>query len=273
LGRETQIERGCRRAGARAAAAWTLERRASTGQAFAATGLPFAAESWATVGPAADAWAAAWREQSELSCRATFVDHTQTEKLFELRRACLDQRIRQFQALVALWSAADAKAIGGARNAIAEIGDLETCADGRTLLAMAEPPPAQAAEVAALRGELAAISSVQLAMNHQLAREQLAPLLPRVAALGFAPLEAETQVLAGEVADDLGDYAEAHRAYFRAYVAAQRGRHGEVAFRASHGLSWVNGLRLQKIEMADEWMALAAAELEGRASSRRCSVG
>jgi tetratricopeptide (TPR) repeat protein/predicted Ser/Thr protein kinase len=260
--RESKLERHCRSAGDAAVQAWTPELRAATGQAFAATGLPFAAESWATVGPQADAWAGAWREQSELSCRATFVDQTQTEKLFELRRACLDLRLRQFQALVALWGHADAKAVGAARSAIAEIRGLEACADGRTLLAMAEPPAAQAAEVAALRGELAAISSLELATDYQLARERLAPVLARSAALGFAPLEAEAQALAGELADDLGDYAEAHRAYFRAYVAAQRGRQGEIAFRASHGMGWVDAMRLQKIEAGDEWLALATAELD-----------
>jgi tetratricopeptide (TPR) repeat protein len=260
--RESRLERNCRTAGDPAARAWSPEVRAATGATFAATGLPFAERSWATVGPQVDAWAAAWREQSELSCRATFVQRVQSEKLFELRRACLEQRLRGFEALLGLWRQADAKAIGAARDAIAGLSDLASCADGRTLLDLVEPPAGSRPEVATLRGALAEVSSLRLATDFRQARERLAPVQAQVGALDHPPLTAEAEFLAGELHESFGEYAEAHKAYFRAYVAARRGRHEEIAFRASRELGWIDGFRLQKLDAGDEWVALANARLD-----------
>ena len=80
-------------------------------QAFAATGVPYAATAWTTVAATLDRYAAEWREAHRDTCRATEVRHEQSERLLDLRMMCLDQRLGELGALSDLFAAADAEVV------------------------------------------------------------------------------------------------------------------------------------------------------------------
>ncbi|NVB43252.1 tetratricopeptide repeat protein [Pseudenhygromyxa sp. WMMC2535] len=131
------------------AGSWDDDARAHLREAFAATGLTGAGESAATVVDSLDAWTRGWLEVRRTSCQATRVEGTQSSERLDLRTACLDRKRRGFEALVAVYAAADRQVVAHADELLAELPTLGECSNPRALAGQV-PLPADPDDAAAV---------------------------------------------------------------------------------------------------------------------------
>src|SRR4029078_3938385 len=67
------------------------------------------------------------------ACEATRVHREQSEAVLDMRMACLEHRRSELDALVSVFSHADAITVGHAREAVNNLGDIAACADVEAL--------------------------------------------------------------------------------------------------------------------------------------------
>ena len=147
-----------------------------------------------------------------------------------------------------------------------ELRPLAACADTEGLLSRVVPPgsPAAAAEVARLRAALAGVRAEWSAGRPARASELHAAAMPAIAATAYPPLLAEAGLLAGVLADSLGDYKAAAARFEEALWTAEIHRHEQVATEAAIRLYFETGYRLTRLEEAGLWERHAAAALARR---------
>jgi eukaryotic-like serine/threonine-protein kinase len=110
------------------AGVWDLDRAARLREAFAGTGAPLAADTSGRVAAQLDAYTAGWVEARGEACAATHVTGTQSETLLDARMACLDDRLAEVGALVAiLIDRADPALVHRAAASVAQLRPLATC--------------------------------------------------------------------------------------------------------------------------------------------------
>ncbi len=110
-------------------AVWNDARKREAAQAFATSGLPYASAAWTTVAAGVDAWSTAWIDEANAACRATEIQHTQSEVMLDRRVTCLDARRRELVALLEVFDRADADAIERGPSAVERLPSPTTCAD------------------------------------------------------------------------------------------------------------------------------------------------
>lgn len=254
----------CDGAGAAVQRVWNAEARASFHAAFLATGLPFARAAADGLTTELDQWATHWSTQATQVCEATEVTHTQTGELGDLRRECLDDRLRELKAVTAALTHADAKMVKSATSIGQQLPSLSGCDDEKALRAPVRLPasPELAARVTAVRESLATASAMRVTSQYKEATAALPALEAAAMDAGHRPLEAEVLVQAGLLASDLEDYPGAQKKLQGALVAAQAGAHALAAAQAWIGLTLVEGVKLGQPARGHQAAELAAAASE-----------
>lgn len=186
------------------AGAWADPKREAVRAAVTATKLGYAESTWERLGPRLDAYASAWRDARRGAC-AALQQGERSAEVHALESACLQRRLSAMGALVEGLAAADARAV---ERAIAATGGLPApagCKDVAALAAIAPPEAKVAAEVAALRGQVASLRAGQALGKTAETRMAAAPVLLRARELGYTPLAAEVTGVVGELQRDAGD--------------------------------------------------------------------
>ncbi|MEX1363730.1 MAG: tetratricopeptide repeat protein, partial [Nannocystaceae bacterium] len=122
-------------------------------EALVATGSPNASDAAARTRARLDAYVSEWASQRQQACRATVVEHTQSERALDMRMACLDDRLDAVASLVeALVTDPDRDVVHSAVEAAGQLPPLSGCEDVEGL-AVAEPAldPAGRAMLSRLR--------------------------------------------------------------------------------------------------------------------------
>ncbi|HEX6834991.1 MAG TPA: tetratricopeptide repeat protein, partial [Polyangia bacterium] len=254
----------CRGAAGELATVWNDARKEAVRAAFAKTGKPFAADSFAAVAGALDGFGARWVAMHTDACEATRVRGTQSTELLDLRMECLQRRLDDVRAQVELFSAADDEVVTRAPAMARSLPPLSECADTEALRAPVRPPadPATRKRVDAARKSLATVHALWQGGRYAIADQQLAPVVAEAQAIGYRPLQGEVLLQAGRIADSSGDYPRARSAYGDAAVAAEAGRDDVTAALAECGLVWVIGERLGKYADARAEARVAQAKIE-----------
>lgn len=258
-----QARRGqlCSGAERKVAAFWNAERKAVVRQAFLATGAAFAAPAWTAVERRIDAYTRDWSAAHREACEATRRRGEQSEDLLDRRMFCLDQRLREAEALAGLFARADRQVVAEAVDAAAGLAPLASCTDMAALRAKV-PPPAAAparARVAALGRELAQVKAQSAAGRYAAAVSAARPLVAKAAGLGYGPAAAEALFLAGDLEEKTGQLEPAEATLHRAVWKAEESADDEVKARAAIALVRVLGKGQNLFERADEWAQLASA--------------
>ncbi|HKV12684.1 MAG TPA: serine/threonine-protein kinase, partial [Thermoanaerobaculia bacterium] len=120
---------------AKLAPVWNAERKEAGRQAFLASGLPFAAESWSRAEKALDVYLEGWAAMHRDACEATRMRGEQSEDLLDRRMFCLDQRLGEARALTEVFARADESVVMEVDNAVSKLGKVELCADTEALTA------------------------------------------------------------------------------------------------------------------------------------------
>jgi eukaryotic-like serine/threonine-protein kinase len=110
------------------ATVWSSQRRERIESAFSATELSFARATWEAIDARLAEYADAWGQARTHTCRATRVHREQSERVMDLKIACLDRRLADFDALLRVLETAQRDVVISAIEAARELESVESCA-------------------------------------------------------------------------------------------------------------------------------------------------
>ncbi len=241
---------------------WNDEVRANLERAFVATGREFAPTTWQLTAARMDSFAREWAELRTQSCRATEVEHTQTEELRGQTAACLDDARASFRALADTWAQADDTMVLHATMAVAGLPVLATCTDKAWLASRVKARPDIAPAVARARARLERVRALKLAVQFDRGLAEARSVLADAELLGWAPLIVEARLAVGDMQDRVGHYVDARATLHRTFLEALGSGHDFIALRASISLTLVDAVRLGRPAQGLEWAALAEVLVE-----------
>jgi tetratricopeptide (TPR) repeat protein len=256
----------CQDHGALLEGTWNASRRAAAGEAFTATGVRYAEDTWARVEPLLDGYAERWADTHVRAC----VAHSRREvsdELYDRKIACLRQRRSELDALVEVLVDADAATVQNAVAATDELADVTACEDDDALWAEVDPPvETEVAErVGDLRARLAGARATANAGRVQDARAVIEAVAREAEGLGYRPLLAEARGALGWIQDRSASYGEAEAALLSAWTDAVATGHERVAGEAAADLVLVVGVRQARVDEGLWWARYAQALVERRA--------
>ena len=249
----------CRGAERRLAGIWDPETKDRLRAAFAATGLPYAADAFTESARLLDAYAADWTAMRTEACEATRVRGEQSERLLDLRMRCLDDRLRELEATATLLAEADPGVVRNAVGVASGPGRLGTCADAERLTA-AVPPPADEAtrrEVERLKHRIAETGALLDARRPKPALAIAQRVAGDSSGLGYPPVIAEALHRLGRAQHESRDLEAAAETLIAAAAKAEEGRHDELRARILLDLVWVVGYRQGDFSEGLRWLDLA----------------
>ncbi|WP_164021330.1 tetratricopeptide repeat protein [Pyxidicoccus trucidator] len=256
---------------ARLEGTWDAAHRARLEQRFRQGALPSPGDAFESTARALDAYAQALVAQERQSCEDTRVRHAQSERLMDLRAACLDGRRQALRVLVELLATGEQEALTRAPEAARQLPSLAACAD-RDALARVEPLP-QAPEargrLAALGQELDGLRVQGAAGFHARALPPLEAVVEELRGLEHRPTLARALLLLGELRGTAGSFASAREVLEEAVRVAEAGHDDETAAHAWNRLLYTEaeGLGLAKEAERTARMAEAAVERLGSEAS------
>ena len=224
----------CQNASVRLAEVWNSPLQERIRQAFVATGLPYAEDTWERVVWRLDLYGGKWSAMHEETCAATLVRGEQSPELMDLRMACLDERRTEFSELARVFESADAALVEQAVDATGALRSLARCEDRMQLLSAYPLPddPAQRKALMLLRNQLAQARALLAAGNLAGVAALTDGFLASAEGFDYAPAEAEALLLKAGVEASAGRRAEAKDLLYAAAAKAVLAREDELVARA-----------------------------------------
>jgi eukaryotic-like serine/threonine-protein kinase len=257
----------CTGAERRLAGAWDDTVKGKIRAAFAATKLPFAADTARGVVEKLDAYGRLLVATTRDSCEATQLRREQSPEVMDLRATCVAQRLVELRALAGVLGRADETVVRSALGAAGTLSDAKTCDDVEALRRPVALPsdPAVRARAEQLQQKVAEGRALFEAGKRDRAREVLDEARKAAAQLGYAPVEAEALLHAAFAREETGYVWEPY--FHQAIQRAEAGRHDEVKGWAAARLAWGVGVGRERIAEGRSWaqLALAAGERIGSA--------
>jgi len=182
------------------APAWGPDVRGAAQRGVLATEAAIADTVWDRAQSKLDAYASRWQETHRDACEATTVRGAQSERVLDLRMACLSRARIELAAVAQRLADADTNVVAHAHELVDGLPPLSRCADLEALSAAVALPPAEAADaVAAARRQLASARTAKTAGKVREAAAVLGALDADVRATDYAPLRTEWSALFGDV--------------------------------------------------------------------------
>lgn len=221
------------------AGVWDEATIAEVGRAFADSGAVAAEDAWPRVRTRIDAYTSAWLDSRLDACEAAKVRGEQTQRLADLRHACLDRGRDELAALAQQLRVVDPILVDHALVAIERLPPVERCNDAESVQAnpLEPPPEATRGAVRAAYRELSRVSLLVKTGHTDQAAELLEDLVPRATELGYVPLQARAQLERARVLRAQGDTVEWKVAEEAAFDLALVARDDETAVMAAGKLS------------------------------------
>ncbi len=243
---------------------WSEAPRAAVERAFAATGLPYAASSFARTARLLDAHTAEWSRLRQSACELAH-NAAYAGTADRLRARCLERRRLAVAAWVDTLTRADATLVERAVAATAELPAVQPCADPATLLGENDDVVdlEHHVEVQHIERLLAEARAHALAGQHA---RGLAPVLAahwRAQQLGHAGLAADTLLQLGLLHESTSDGERAGVTLKAAYYAAEAARRPAARAEAAVHLVYVTGAHASRQAEGELWARQAEAIAEG----------
>jgi tetratricopeptide (TPR) repeat protein/predicted Ser/Thr protein kinase len=251
----------CRGAERKLAGIWDGGRKDAVRTAFLGTHLSYAPVALDRIDTILDRYTGDWTNMHREACEATRVRGEQSEDLLDRRMFCLDQRLREVNALTGLFSRADADVVERSAALARGLTRLDTCADVTALTARMPPPrdPALRAEVDRVRSAVAEVKTWVDAGKQAEAEPKAEAAVAAARKVDYRPTQAEALFQQGFLQDLLGETEKAETTTFDALVTAQAAGHLEIAARSASELGWINGYSAGRPAEGERWARLAAA--------------
>ncbi len=252
---------------------WDEARASAVGEALVASGVPHAASTWERARAALDARVAALRSAALGACEDAHVHGHYSVELADRRLACLRAREGEVMALVDSLASGGAAAVESAIGAVESLTPIEGCG-AEALLAERMAPPrdaATAAEVEAIRAELARIKATSDAGRPREVVDAAAAAVARAEAIGYPPVAAEAHYRRSQVVMREGA-ALAEDELKAAWWAALASEHDEVAVDAASQLGKALADDVTRVAEARTWLDNADALVRRTGTDPRRTV-
>lgn len=213
----------CAGADAKIATIWTPATRDAMRAAFAATGAPQAAATWARVEARLDHYTADWIKLRTQSCVATRVHGEQSVELLDYSMYCFDQQLDSLASLTTVFTAPNPAVVKGADKAMGELANLGACVDPAAL-AQAVALPADRDRLHRLQARYDAIKNLDRRGQYRESFAGTEALAVDARALAFPPLTVRVLTLRGALQVTLGDPAAAEKTFREAASEAAKAR-------------------------------------------------
>ena len=252
------------------AEAWNDGRAAQVREAFAATSASWSARAGEDASEALARYGERWVEEHRAACVAARVDHTQSDAMLDRRMRCLEDRRRDFVALVEALRGVDDDALEHVEPAIRGLVQPQQCGDAAYLegAVVSPPPPAVADAVEALRTQLADIRAMYELGRSVQARARVAGVVEAAQQIGYPPLVAEANLGVGSVELALDDLDAARPHLEQAYFVARTVVDHRTAAGAAMELASLTGTHTDELALAQQWLRLSAVELDDSFEAR-----
>ncbi|MCP3102388.1 serine/threonine-protein kinase [Myxococcus sp. K15C18031901] len=243
---------------------WDPARKDAVRTVFAASPLPYARGAWSEVERTLDAYASAWVGESHQACVAARVQGQQTERLYERRVICLDQRLDDLRAVVDTLASGDGQVI---ENAVRSARSLESLAQCANLSALASPEPPSGDEqtrrkLDALTLERARAKAL-LTSGKMAAALELATQVARDAHdVGYGPDESEALYLLAQAQMHNYKHLDAIKTLHASIQAAEASRHDRQVARSWAMMVRALGFVGKEVDPGEETRRYAAAALK-----------
>ncbi|MFB1479893.1 tetratricopeptide repeat protein [Corallococcus sp. RDP092CA] len=256
-------QRVCAGFEARLAGTWDAARRARLEQRFRSGALSAPERAFQSTVRALDAYAQALVAQEQRSCEDTRVRQTQSERLMDLRAACLDGRRQALHVLVELLEGGEREALLRAPEAARRLPSLAACAD-LAVLARVDPlpeAPETRAQLSSLVRELDGLRAQGAAGFHARVLPRLEEVVAALRGLGHRPTLARALLLLGELRGTDGGFTAAREVLEEAVRVAEAGHDDETAAYAWNRLLYTEGEGLGLVKEAQRTARMAEAAL------------
>ncbi len=212
---------------------WGHGQQAAARDGLLGSGVPFARDTWSRLEPRLSSYAQTWIDASTEACQA-HAQGRQSAAIFDLRTVCLESRRAGLDALVGLLVHADAEVAERAATMVANLPAVARCGDLEALTAAVPPPedPAQAQQVAQLRGQLARARVHDDAGRYDEALRLATEVQQQAETLAYDPLTAEVALALGSTWQEAMQPAKSVEALTRALWTAEGSGHHQVAIEA-----------------------------------------
>lgn len=241
----------------RGIAGWDATARDKVRAAFLASKRTDAAGTFARVADRLDGYVDRWAAARTASCRATHVEHVQSEAILDERMACFDGLAHELTRLVQLFEAASPENVDDAVKITASLSSPQSCEPGSSPLPT--EPQARAA-VLALNQQAAEIKAMRRVGQDEEAARLLDPMIDKARALHNDWVLGEVLLQRGEARRNLGHLDQAESDFYEAASVATRSRHDRTTALAYLGLLDLAS-RAPKSAQGPRWAELAAAAI------------
>jgi serine/threonine-protein kinase len=213
--------------------AWDTEQKKKVHDAFAATGRPYAEDTFARVAVVLDTYAARWAQGAVDQCEAQ--RRAPKAPIAALRRECLDQRLGELRAFASVLAHADETTVDHAVQGARALPELDSCAGPDPMQGRTWPDdPALTSQARALSAQMDVVEANRRAGRYSDALALAERNASEAERIGFAPLVAEATLAVAELERDTDGVAASEKTFGQATLAAERAGHARVA-----ALAWI----------------------------------
>jgi serine/threonine protein kinase/tetratricopeptide (TPR) repeat protein len=261
---DEQRRAACRQGQSSLSEHWNPEKREQIRAAMHSTKLGYVGDTLGLVESRLGSYANDWEEQRLQACEATRLRGEQSEKVLDLRMACLERRRLEFATLVEVFVAADAKVVEKASAAVESLSPLEPCADVEALLSGIPAPTDEqvSREAEAIRQAISRSRTLRTAGRFKDADAPAREAVSRAEAVDYPPVLAEALLNRGKLHHDTGAYEKSQADLESALWTGTAHKHDQVVLRAANSLLSLVGFTLSKPEEAQVWARHAEAMLQ-----------
>jgi Tfp pilus assembly protein PilF/predicted Ser/Thr protein kinase len=251
----TQQVGSCDSGEERLAGVWDADTAERVQRALASVATGYAEDVASRTGERLTVYANAWARMHRDACEMHH-DGEQSDALYDLRMACLDDRKRALSALTLVLIGADAAVVEKAVQASEHLPLIDRCANASALLAQIPPPedPGVARAVEDLAVRLAQARARFEVGQYQTALQEIVPIRSEAENVGYQPTIAKALHLEGLIQDVLGEYSAAEKLLLQAAMIADGAGDDDERASAYIDLARTVGLRQARF---DEGLRLA----------------
>jgi tetratricopeptide (TPR) repeat protein len=252
----------CKGGGDKVAGIWDLRTKALARRAFMATRKQYAAEAFWNVNRVIESYLESWLGMYTEACEATHARGEQSSEMLDLRMSCLNERLSGVKALSEIFIKADGDVVGKAVTAAGAIPTLDRCGDVKLLRSLVQPPDDAKlrARVDHVRQRIAEIKATRDAGRIAEAQKMAAALGAEASHIDYAPVQAETEAIQGELAT-VGDPRRAEALLEQAFFIAEAARDDDLKAESSAYLIEAIGYHQGRYADAERWIQQTRATL------------
>lgn len=246
------------------ASAFSGAHRGAIDEAFRSSRVPHAAKALDYAQRGLATFQADWLAAFNDTCRATFVDETQSAELHDRRMTCLRGRLDAVAGLSSVLASADDDVVERARSLVDGLPSVAGCGDLETLANEFAPPndPELRARIERLRRALARVNAEVDAGRTVAARPAIDQIREDARGVDWEPVRIEVEAGYAKVLKNERRREEAAKAYERALWAAVEIGHRSFVARTSLQLGSLLALELGRPEDAEPILRLAEAHVQ-----------